>query len=458
MPKPAYPVSGEVVATDWGKQLIDWTKEKGIFVRNVGGWQLENVDGIPGGALLECTQIPANDPRIFAVEASMLIRGPNANDNVLGQLLDYNPDTLNGGPLRISKYSSGTLQRGGTSGSAPVWVGGVNNRQIVWTASNPGSGKSKFWVRVWGYWMHPEPPAYPIENDPIIAGWGIKEQDASGVCWEFVPLYTNVLQDVQGSPTNNTPVPVSLDALLPPDPDIVAVAIQGRILDTSGGDNITVTVLDGGSTTDQAMTIYSSGVQSRGGGAGPFVALLGGTDGRSLGWYSSVAGTACRIWVQTVGYWKRRTIPMLAPPTYPVPGEPISSAWARDTIDMTAKRLAYGKVAGNGRLVNGADGSTTTIETPVPNIPAGAVYALAQPFLRDNNGTEDLAMTLLHADDTIAGYAYAEGVSQRGGQQGPYLVKMTAGGGIRWKTNQAGTGVDVYLDVVGFAWDGEAIA
>lgn len=445
---PAYPVSGETVLTEWGTDLIDTIGERVYFVRNpVVGWSLDS--SAENGVIKyhELTHLPANDPDIVAAECSVLIR----DTNVSMALRHYQPDLTGAVPAGVFRYNTGTNARGGTSGSGFLRVGGVNNRQIAYSASDG----SDAWIRCHGWWKRAHKAPYPIEGDPIVAGWGQKVQEQLAPGWAYTPHFERIVNDVAGT-TTRTAAPI---LTLPNDPDIVAVSIGGMIRDDSGGDNINLTINDAdanGVDGTQCASIYSSGQQGKGGMAGPFIALLP-NGARTLEWQSSATG--CSIWIWVFGYWRKTTgAGSLILPPPPVPGEPISSAWARDLIDSTGRRMGrpVSAAVDLGTQLNAVDGQTVIQETEL----IGAVptptpqYALLTPMIRDNNGTGNINLILYHPDDTHAGYAYSEGVQNRGGGSGPYMVKLGGPNGksFRWSTSEAGTGVDAYVYCHGFAY------
>lgn len=443
---PAYPVPGEVVETDWGKDLVDTVGERVYFVRNpVAAWSLDSE--LQNGTVKyhELLHLPANDPDVIAAECSSLIR----DTNVSGTLRHYNPDVSIAGFTSVHRYNTGTNARGGTSGSGFIRVGGVNNRQIRYS----GSDGADFWIRCHGWWKRAPKVPYPIEGDPIVAGWAGAVQDQLTPAWGFVPHYANLLSDVAGT-TTRTVVPITT---LPADPDIVAVSVIGMIRDDSGGDNINLTLYDadaGGVDGAQGASIYSSGVANRGGCSGPFILLL--PEGkREVEWNASASG--CSIWLWVVGYWRKTTgAGSLILPPKPTPGVPISTAWARDIIDSTGRRMGRPTNADIdlGAILNGVDGQDVTQETEITTFPAGMPtpqYAMLSGMIRDTNGTSSLYLYLLHPDDTIAGIIYTDGVQNRGGGGGPYMVKLGGPNGksFRWRVAEAGTGVDVWVYVHG---------
>ena len=157
MPKPAYPVAGDVVGVPWATALSDFIGEKFKYV--AVGWQAP-LNGASPAALnevydLELPQIPANDPHIFAANVAARIydnQGPNLALNVLHT----------GGVVAGLAYTSGvTANKGGQSGMILAKVGGVNLRSIKWkvtgTAGATGLATCKCVIQVGGYFVRENP-------------------------------------------------------------------------------------------------------------------------------------------------------------------------------------------------------------------------------------------------------------------------------------------------------------
>lgn len=438
---PAYPVSGETVETAWGVDLIDTIGERVYFVPNpVAAWSLDSSAENGTAKHHELTHLPANDPDIVAAECSLLIR----DSNVSGALRHYEATPATSTPGAVFRYNTGTTARGGSSGSGFVRVGGVNNRQIVYSASDGAD----FWIRCHGWWKRAPKAVYPVEGDPIVAGWAERVGAQLQGAWEFVPHFERILNDVTPTSTAQVAAPI---LTLPDDPDIVAVSAMAMVRDDSGGDNINMLLYEG-SGGRQAASIYSSGVASRGGMAGPYIVLL--NDGRRDIWWNASVGSGCSCWLYVLGYWK-----VVKAPAAPAPGTVISTAWARDMIDTTARAMGRPAIGAIdlGAVFAGLDGQTVIQEFEITTLPADMPtpkWVLISPMIRDTNGTESINIDLLHPDDTVAGIAYTEGVSNRGGGSGPYMVKLGGPNGksFRWRTSQAGAGVDVWAYIHGFAY------
>lgn len=439
---PAKPVSGETVLTDWGKQLIDYAGERLTFVRNpvAGTWQHENKPAT-GAALLELTQLPLNDSNVVAVHMQAMVRGTADNDNFAITLYDYHATPASAMP-RLLKYNTGQASRGGMSGGVDLRVGGVNNRQIVWSSTG-----AQNWLRVLGWWTRETPPPYPIEGDPIVAGWGESITEYAGRAWEYhrVP-FAWAIQDVPGIASQ---VKITLPGI-PVDPDIVGASIMLMIRDHAT-DNFSLQVYDFDGS--YAGSTYTEGSVERGGNAGNMVVKVGGPNNNEIWWFGGDSGSSCYIGV--FGYYKAAAPGAVSLPDAPGPGEPISSAWAGEVIDTAARKLVQVS-APNAAIVNGVDGQTVSQVAECTNLPANdprVKYAVISAMVRDNNGTGSQALYIKHYDDDgTAGLAYSSGVQSRGGANGPFIVRV---GGvnnrqIRWACSEAGAAVDIYVYCSGY--------
>jgi hypothetical protein len=122
-----------------------------------GGWYLvrtnqtaplNNFQANTGDNVIELTDLPANDPKVKAASCWLMVRSTVTNANVSFTVKDYS-----GGTAGLT-YTSGAVSRGGVAGPFPVLVGGINNRQIRWTASD-GSAGHTVWLYIHGYWREP---------------------------------------------------------------------------------------------------------------------------------------------------------------------------------------------------------------------------------------------------------------------------------------------------------------
>lgn len=447
---PAKPVSGETVLTDWGKQVIDYEGERYRFVRNPvsGTWQHENKPA-SGKALLECTQLPAGDPNVVMAECQAMVRGTADNDNFALTLSDYHATPASAVP-RLLKYNTGQASRGGMSGGVALRVGGANNRQIVWESTG-----AQNWIRVLGWWVRDTPPPYPIEGDPIVAGWGKQVTDVAGGAWQYVRV-PFAWSSVNDSPGVAAATKITLPGI-PVDPDIVAAHVMLMIRDHAT-DNFSMQIWDAfpdGTQNVQgyAGSAYTEGSAERGGNAGNLVVHVGGAGNNEIWWSGGDSGTSCYIGI--FGYFKAAKPGAASLPVPPAPGEPISSAWAGEVIDTAGRKLCQVSVP-NAAIVNGVDGQTVSQVAECTNIPANdprIKYAIVSAMVRDNNGTGSQALYIKHYDDDgTAGLAYSSGVQSRGGFNGPFIVRV---GGvnnrqIRWACSEAGAAVDIYVYCSGY--------
>jgi len=147
MPKPTYPIPGDPISSAWGTEMIDYAGEKWRYVSTPVFTGLNDVDGQTALQSLELTNLPANDPNVVAAEVAIMVRLNTGTTSQSMSLYDY----LTGNEAGRS-YVSGTTSRGGYSGNFKVGVGGVNNRQIKWNASQAGSGID-CWLYCYGYWV-----------------------------------------------------------------------------------------------------------------------------------------------------------------------------------------------------------------------------------------------------------------------------------------------------------------
>lgn len=456
--KPPYPVSGETVLTEWGTDMVQYVSERMRFVRNptAGAWAPGfPVTGAQTQRHIELTELPANDPRIVMAQVAIMVRGDTDNDNMSCGFYDYAADAATA-VSRLTKYNTGHGGNGGMSGSVPIRVGGVNNRQIVYYTNGDDT-----WVKVLGWWMSeddttPQPPK-PIEGDPIVAGWGKSLTEQAGGHWEFIAVgFTGIANAVDGS------VATLIEATNIPanDPDIVAVSVSLMIRDVDSGGNFNIAAYDFNPANPtvqgtQAGLSYTEGIANRGGNAGPFIVFVGGVNNRQFWWASSdtTSGVDCWVWVN--GYYKAAKPGAASLPVAPEPGEPISSAWAIDLIETAARKLRHVSVA-NTPVANGIDGQTVMQVLELTNLPANdptIKYAEVAAMIRDNNGTGSQVIYLCHYDDeSIAGPAYSSGMQNRGGENGPFVVRV---GGvnnrqIKWYSSEGGTGVDVWIYCGGY--------
>lgn len=429
--KPPPVVSGETVLTQWGVDMVDLTKSKMRFERNSNtAWQVDNIPGWSGNALVELTQVPANNPNIIAAEVQVMIRHSDGT-NCTVSIKHYNADPAAAIPANI-KYNTGT-NIGGMTGGVRVNVGGVNNRQIVWSGGGTGH-----WLRVLGWWVADEAPPYPIEGDPIIAGWGDALTERVGERWEFVPAGYTSLGTLDG---NTGKVRVAIPSIPANDPDIVAVSCSLRMTDAAGAANLTMSLYDGDEAGLLAGTVYTSGVEGRGGLAGPLIVLVGGAANNEIVWTSSEAGANvdCTIWV--LGYWKRQKVDSPNLPPQPAPSTVISSAWGNALADLAGTKLRFVPCA-QATVLNAVDGVASpgaVVELPDP-FPANdptVVAASISVMIRDSNGAQNLIVYALHFDGITAGFAYSDGVMDRGGTCGPFYVKVggTNGRQVKWHSS-----------------------
>lgn len=448
--KPPVVASGETVEAQWGVDTIDFAHSRWAFVRNPQSdiWMMEDGPAITEDAYLELTQLPANDPNIVAAEVAMLHRSVDAS-NFSNHTKHYHP-TLPAPNSAGLKYSTGTTL-GGSSGAHTVKVGGKNNREIVVQFDSP-----KNWVRILGWWVAGPKPPYPVDADPIVAGWGESLTKWAGEKWEYIPVpgasgYLIYNGDGIGTARNRIVIP----QIPANDPDIVAVSVQTRILDRSGAANLNVVIRDGDAGELIAGVSYTSGVEAKGGMTGPFIVLVGGPANNEIIHTTSEGGANVGETIWCLGYWKRQKADSPNLPPLPVESGVISSAWGNALNDLTEKKLRFVDLplltalnGVDGVLSPGAALELTNLPLNDPNVIAAKISIM----LRDNNGTGNLMMQASHFDGTLAGTAYTEGVQSKGGSNGPFYVKVggTNNRQIKWHTSEAGSAVDCYLYCHGY--------
>lgn len=148
-------------------------------------------------------------------------------------------------------------------------------------------------------------------------------------------------------------------------------------------------------------------------------------------------------------------------PAYPVPGDPISSAWGTQVIDYIGEKWRY-VPAPTYNPLNLVNGSTAKVALELTNLPANdpsVVAAEVGIVARDPSGTANMQM-FVHdfATEVEAGRSYTTGVAARGGGGGNFrvLVGGTNNRQIKWSSSQGGTAIQVSLFCYGY-WVRETI-
>jgi len=156
MPKPPYPIPGDPISANWGTDLLDYASEGLRFVRNpaAGSFQINSVTGSSTPVLVELTQLPMNDPMVWAADVSPIFRcSASGGQGQNARLFDYQatapPDSIE----KARNYWSGVGGRGGGYGAVILRVGGVNNRQIWYRSDSCDSNGGLFWLIVNGWWI-----------------------------------------------------------------------------------------------------------------------------------------------------------------------------------------------------------------------------------------------------------------------------------------------------------------
>lgn len=147
----------------------------------------------------------------------------------------------------------------------------------------------------------PKPP-YPIPGDPISSAWGTQTIDYIGEKWRYVSVPRVAPIDLAAGVTAKTPV--EFTNIPANDPTVVAAEVGLVCRDPSGTANMQTYAYDY-ATEAEAGRAYSSGVAGRGGGAGNFRVLVGGTNNRQIKWNAS--STNAQSSVFCYGYWVRET-------------------------------------------------------------------------------------------------------------------------------------------------------
>lgn len=153
MPKPAYPIAGDVVGVPWATALSDFVGEKWKYVSVGWASPLNNAD-VPALNTtydLELTGIPANDPNIVAARCGLRIIDTTGANLALNAM-------HTGGTVAGLAYTTGVAAaKGGESGSCVVKVGLINNRSIKWkvtgTAGDSGISTCQVYLQCMGYYV-----------------------------------------------------------------------------------------------------------------------------------------------------------------------------------------------------------------------------------------------------------------------------------------------------------------
>lgn len=156
MPKPPYPISGDPIPADWGTLVTDYASEAMRYVRNpaAGSFQV-NGTFTSGYQLLELTQLPANDPTVYAADVMAIFRClSGGGQGQCNRLFDYSPAAPpNDNNERSRVYWTGVNNRGGNTGGVQLIVGGVNNRQIWYRSDVCDANSASTWLIVYGWWI-----------------------------------------------------------------------------------------------------------------------------------------------------------------------------------------------------------------------------------------------------------------------------------------------------------------
>jgi len=147
MPKPEYPLPGEAITSAWAKQITDFGGEKWRFIaayanilNNIRGGYAAKID-------VECTNIPANNATIKAVDIGLMVRDAVGTGSWALRAFNY------GGSQAGVSYTSGVTNKGGYAGNFRVKVGGANNRWIQIDSNAVVDPNYAVWLWVFGYWI-----------------------------------------------------------------------------------------------------------------------------------------------------------------------------------------------------------------------------------------------------------------------------------------------------------------
>jgi hypothetical protein len=143
LPAPTLPQDGDDLTVEWAEAVIASGARGWRYVPLNRTYCLNGVAGTTTPTAVECTTLPANDPRVKAVAVEILIRVPSTASVAL-TVRDW--DGTSAGQV----YTTGVADRYGIEGAWPVMVGGPNNRSIKWSVSTAGA---LGWIAVDGYWI-----------------------------------------------------------------------------------------------------------------------------------------------------------------------------------------------------------------------------------------------------------------------------------------------------------------
>jgi hypothetical protein len=299
--RPVVPAPGDDIEAARGGDVIDFIGSKWRYVPLLRNTVLNGVAGVNADTTVEITTLPANDPTVKAVQASLMIRRTDTNSS------SANVKNFDGTPA-MSTYSSGVSSRGGSGPSGPVMVGGVNNRQIKWNAS---SVDATVYLYTYGYWVQDsdEPaagttdpihsaldPTLPQAGELVTVDWAETLIAKAARAWRFVPLSrATVLNQVTGAAVVKD---VEITPL-PDDPRIVAASIETYVRDPGASSSAALELYD----YDGALAgvNYLVGVTNRYHVSGPYIVMTGGASGKVIKYKPGT--TAMEVWMFVSGYW-----------------------------------------------------------------------------------------------------------------------------------------------------------
>ena len=148
-------------------------------------------------------------------------------------------------------------------------------------------------------------------------------------------------------------------------------------------------------------------------------------------------------------------------PAYPIPGDPISSAWGTEMIDYAGEKWRYVSTPVLTAL-NDVDGQTVMQSLELTNLPLNdpnVVAAEIALMARLNSGSTSHNIAAYDfVSGNEAGRSYVSGVTSRGGYSGNFKVMVggTNNRQIKWNSSLAGATLDCWLYCFGY-WVRETI-
>jgi hypothetical protein len=125
-----------------------------------------------------------------------------------------------------------------------------------------------------------------------------------------------------------------------------------------------------------------------------------------------------------------------------------------DTETLVQDRLAYVPTGtGEEAIVEAVNGQTAVQTVSAGTyVPTDAYAVQLAVIIRRTGDTDNVALTVMHYDGTIAGVAYSSGVANRGGSGniGPVVLGGINNRQFKWATTDAGSDNDVYIYIVGY--------